>query len=232
MPRKTCGFGFSCAAMMLQPGLEPQNCPNFKTCGGATQLTPEEEVELIRVREIRWQQAQEEFRRIQERIRVTRHRAAIMMLMARGCPQTPESLGVIQPIAAIETHLEALRSHLEQFSGKYVAPEACEIHEYSVKRPYGKYGYNKLTAETAIFEPSEKDTKVRVIHLSHADDPRCLEGQRGVDRRNHLTQIRTQLRLAEAALRQAALLAEAAIGADKVLAIDTEEQLELFSLTS
>ncbi|BAU15917.1 hypothetical protein LEP3755_64830 (plasmid) [Leptolyngbya sp. NIES-3755] len=230
MPRKTCGFGFSCAAMMMQPGLEPQDCPNIKTCGLVTTLTPEEEVELIRVREIQWQQAQEERRRVEERIWVTRHRAAIMMLMARGCSQTLESLGITEPIAEIATHLETLRSHLQHFQGKYIAPEACEIHRYSVKRPYGKYGYNKLTAETAIFEPSEKETKVRVIHLSHDDDPRNLEGQRGIDRRNSLTQIRTQLKLAEAALAQAVALASVAVEGEEVLAMNLEEQLELFPI--
>lgn len=191
-------------------------------------LTPEEEVELIRVREIQWPQAQEEWRRIEERIRVTRHRAAIMMLIARGCPQTPEGLGATEPIDTIATHLETLRSHIQQFEGKYIAPEACEVHEYSVKRPYGKYGYNKLTAETAIFEPAEKETKVKVIHLSHDDDPRNLEGRRGIDRRNHLTQIRTQLKLAEAALGQAVTLASIAVQGEEVLAIDSEIQLELF----
>lgn len=228
MPRKTCGFGFSCAAMMMQPGLEPKDCPNFKACGSATTLTPEEGVELIRIREIRWQQAQEEYRRLQERIRVTRHRAATMMLMARGCPQTLESLGVTESITGIDAHLETLRSHLQHFEGKYIAPEACEIHHYSVKRPYGKYGYNKLTAETAIFEPSEKETKVKVIHLSHDDDPRNLEGQCGIDRHNALTQIRTQLKLAEAAFAQAVALASIAVGSDGILATGSERQLELF----
>lgn len=213
----------------MQPGLEPRDCPNFKACGSVTTLTPEEEVELIRIREVRWQEAQEEYQRFQERIRVTRHRAAVMMLMARGCPQTPESLGVTELIAEIDVHLETLRAHLQHFEGKYIAPEACEVHQYSVKRPYGKYGYNKLTAEAAIFEPSEKETKVRVIHLSHDDDPRNLEGQRGIDRRNALTQIRTQLKLAEAALTQASALALNAIEDDRVLAASTEIQLELFA---
>jgi hypothetical protein len=228
MPRKTCGFGFSCAAMMMQPGLEPKDCQNFKACGSATTLTPEEEVELIRIREIRWQQAQEEYRRFQERIRVTRHRAAVMMLMARGCPQTPESLEVTESISVIDAHLETLRSHLQHFEGKYIAPEACEIHQYSVKRPYGKYRYNKLTAEAAIFEPSEKEAKVRVIHLSHDDDPRNLEGQHGIDRRNTLTQIRTQLKLAEAALVQAVALASIAVESAETIATNSEIQLELF----
>jgi hypothetical protein len=38
--------------MMLQPGLEAKDCPNYETCGSVSELTPEEEVDLIRVREV------------------------------------------------------------------------------------------------------------------------------------------------------------------------------------
>lgn len=70
MPRKKCAFGFSCAAMMIQPGLTAEDCPNRETCGVLTELTPEEEVELIRVREAEAQQRREETERIREVIRV------------------------------------------------------------------------------------------------------------------------------------------------------------------
>ncbi|NJL40566.1 MAG: hypothetical protein HC899_30340, partial [Leptolyngbyaceae cyanobacterium SM1_4_3] len=127
MPRKKCGFGFSCAAMMLQPGLEPEDCPNYRTCGSASELTPEEEVELIRVREVQQQEAQEQWERIQERIRVSRHWAAVTMLMERGCPQSLENFGVTDSMALIETQLQELRSQAERFAeGCYIAPDSCE----------------------------------------------------------------------------------------------------------
>lgn len=95
MPRKICGLGFDCASMMLQPGLlDSGECLNYKTCGSAVKLTPDEEIELIRVRQIESQQRQQEWERIQETFRTTRRQAALMMLMSRGCPQTAESLGV------------------------------------------------------------------------------------------------------------------------------------------
>ena len=201
MPRKKCGFGFSCAAMMLQPGLEPTNCPNYETCGSASELTSEEAVELIRVREVQWQEAQQQVERIQERIRVSRHWAAVMMLMERGCPQSMENFGVTDSIASIEMRIQELRSHVEQFTeGCYIAPDNCEAHRYNVKRPSGIYWYNKLTSRQAIFEPEEKEEKVKVVHLSHDDDPRNTEGRLGIERRNRLRRLQTQLQITEEAL--------------------------------
>lgn len=210
MPRKKCGFGFSCAAMMLQPGLEAKDCPNYETCGSASELTPEEEVELIRVREVQRQEAQQQWERIQERIRVSRHWAAVTMLTERGCPQSLENFGVIDSMELIAVRLQELRSRAEQFTqGCYIAPDSCEAHRYNVKRPSGTYWYNKLTSREAIFEPEEKEEKVKVIHLSHDDDPRNTEGRLGIERRNRLHQLQTQLQIAEGALEQAiALLSE------------------------
>lgn len=201
MPKRKCGFGFSCAAMMMQPGLEPTDCPNYKTCGSASQLTPEEEVELIRVREIqmqeaeiRWQEQVQQWEQVQERIRVSRKSAAIAMLMQRGCPQPVENFCFTDSISSIEAQLQVLRSHLEQFTTEcYIAPASCEAHRYNVKRPSGVYGYNKLSSKEAIFEPEEKAEKVKVIHLSHDDDPRNTEGRLGIERRNRLHQVQTQL---------------------------------------
>jgi hypothetical protein len=200
MPRKKCGFGFSCAAMMLQPGLEAKDCPNYETCGSASELTPEEEVELIRVREEQWE-------RVQERIRVSRHWAAVTMLTERGYPQSLENFGVIDSMESIAMQLQELRSRTEQFTqGCYIAPDSCEAHCYNVKRPSGTYWYNKLTSREAIFEPEEKEEKVKVIHLSHDNDPRNIEGRLGIERRNRLHQLQTQLQIAEGALEQAIAL--------------------------
>lgn len=200
MPRKKCAFGFSCSAMMLQPGLTAENCPNRETCGVLTELSPEEEVELVRIqqaqaqqRQEEWQQREAEAERVREVVRVSSRQAAAMMLLARGCSQTPESLGVTEALAQVEARLDQLRAQLSQYEGTYVAPTDCELHHYNVKRPRGTYEYNKLTAATPIFEPSEKETKVRVIHLSHDDDPRNLEGRAGIERRNKLLSLKARL---------------------------------------
>lgn len=73
--------------MMLLVGLEPKDCPNYKTCGSDSELTLEE-VELMLVREVESQHRQQEWGRVHERIRVSRQQAAVMMLLARGCPQS------------------------------------------------------------------------------------------------------------------------------------------------
>lgn len=217
MPKKKCGFGFSCAAMMMQPGLEPKDCLNYKACGSASELTPEEVVEIIRVREIqrqeaeiRWQEHVQQWEQVQERIRVSRCSAAIAMLQQRGCPQTLDNFSITGSIASIEMQLQQLRSHLEQFTTDcYIAPDSCEAHCYSVKRPSGTYGYNKLTSKEAIFEPEEKQEKVKVLHLSHDDDPRNTEGRRGIERRNRLHQVQSKIDIATRILEEAiALLGE------------------------
>lgn len=207
MPRKKCAFGFSCASMMLEPGLTAEHCPNAEVCGTLTELTPLEEVELIRVRQVereRREEAerewQEQWERIQERFRVNQRQAAQMMLISRGCPQSIDSLGVSEAMAAVESRLSELWSRLGEFEGVYIAPPACEVHAYNVKRPSGTYFYNKLTAEAPIFEPSEKNQKVRVIHLSHEDDARNLEAREGIERRNKLLGLAARLIQIEQAL--------------------------------
>lgn len=168
--------------MLLQPGLTAEGCPNRETCGILTELTPEEEVELIRVRQGE-----------RERVRVSQRQAAAMMLLSRGCPQSPDSLGVSEVLAQVEARLDQLREQLAQFNEVYIAPPDSETHRYNVKRPRGTYTYNKLTAQSPIFEPSEKQQKVTVIHLSHDDDARNLEGREGIERRNKLLHLRTAL---------------------------------------
>lgn len=182
-------------------------------CATLTELTPEEEVELIRVRqgererreeaEREWQ---EEWERVQERFRVNQRQAAAMMLMSRGCPQSIDSLGVSEAMVSVESRLSELWLRLGEFEGVYIAPPACEVHSYNVKRPSGTYFYNKLTAETAIFEPSERQQRVRVIHLSHDDDARNLEAREGIERRNKLLSLAARLARIEQAL--TAVLAE------------------------
>ena len=207
MPIKKCRFGFSCAGMMMQPGLTAEDCPNRDVCGILHELTPDEQVELQRVREAErqeWEAGREERQaeaeRYLETIRVNQRQAATMMLMSRGCPQSPESLGVTDAISAVASRLEELRSQLAGLEEIYVAPPDCEAHHYNVKRPRGTYEYNKLTAGTPIFEPSERTEKVRVIHLSHDDDGRNLVGREGIDKRNKLLRLAGQLRQMEQVL--------------------------------
>ena len=192
MARKKCGLGFDCGSMMLHPGIDPGQCENYQTCGAALELTPEEEFELLQARQaensIQW-----------ERIRLNRSQAAAMMLMSRACPQTPESLGVVEIAEQVNAKLCDFILLLGQYDGKFIAAESCETHTYNVKRSK-TYWYNKLTAANSIFEPAEKTEKVRVIHLSHDSDPRNLEARLGIERRNQLTQARTQLSIASAAL--------------------------------
>jgi hypothetical protein len=217
MPIKKCGFGLNCADMMLQHGLEPVDCPNYQTCGSASELTPDEEVELIRVREIErqvraaeYQEARQQLERIRESIWMSRRSAAIEMLLSRGCSQTLESFGVNDSLTSIEQRIQTFRTCVEQFTtNRYIAPDNCEAHRYNVKRPYGTYWYNKLTSPEPIFEPAEEECKVKVLHLSHDDDPRNLEGRRGIERRNRLHLAETKLQVAAAALEEAiALLSE------------------------
>lgn len=236
MPQKRCGLGFDCGSMMLQPGIDPGDCENYLACGAATRLTPEEEFQLIRIREIRQQEYDyqreidaQEYERLREILQVNRRQAAIMMLMSRGCSQTPESLGVMQLVSAITTKIEESALLLGQFEGRYIAPK-CEVHIYNVKRPGGVYQYNKLTSGEAIFEPSEKTEKVKVIHLSSDNDPRNLEARAGVERRNKLMQARTQMNVALQALSTAVelltsssleVLPQARTQVNPVLAVDS-----------
>ncbi|MEW6495857.1 MAG: hypothetical protein AB1589_25555 [Cyanobacteriota bacterium] len=183
MPKKRCGFGFDCAGMMMQPGVEASDCLNYEVCGAAQEYTDEDVIELVRVREER-----------RERIRISRGEAARMMLMQRGCSQTPESFGVTQLISEIESTLNEIKEKFRQFEGHYIAPSGAEVHQYTVKRRGRLYQYEKLSSQEAIFEPVERSQKVKVVHLGHSNDPRCLKVQEGIERRNRLTQSRSQLR--------------------------------------
>jgi hypothetical protein len=46
MPIRMCAYGFSCASMMMAPGLTAEDCPNKTVCGTIRQLTDEDRVEL------------------------------------------------------------------------------------------------------------------------------------------------------------------------------------------
>lgn len=189
MPTELCAYGFSCAAMMLHPGLTAIDCPNKDECGTIIQLTEEDRVELYRAR-------LENNRRIVEQVRMTREQTASYLLSSRGCPQTAESLGVTEAVRQLREAIAHLESTIEELSAGYIAPFGAEAHRYTVKRPYGTYEYNKLTSKEAIFPPQIKEEEVKTIHLSKDTDPRNIEGRAGIERRNRSLAIATRVRLA------------------------------------
>ena len=232
MPKKKCGLGFDCASMMMQPGIDPADCLNFQTCGVAYELTPDEQLELIQVRERereqaqqRQQEAQIEMERIQERILVSRKQAARMMLMSRGCPQSLDSLGINDLITNLNEQLSQLSQKLlEATQDQYIPPKEVEVHTYNVKRGKKKkvFEYNKLIASEAIFKPVERTREirrngikiminvevVRMIHLSKDEDARNIVARESIELRNKLTKIETILKNAQQLIDEASNLIE------------------------
>ena len=196
MPTELCAYGFSCASMLMQPGLTAIDCPNKHTCGTIIQLTEEDRVELYRAR-------LENNRRIVEQVRMSREQTASYLLSTRGCPQTAESLGVTEAVRQLKEAIAHLESTIEELNTGYIAPPGAEAHRYTVKRPSGNYEYNKLTSKSAIFPPQQEEKEVKVIHLSKDTDPRNIEGRAGIERRNRLGAIATGVRLATEILNQA-----------------------------
>lgn len=85
-----------------------------------------------------------------------------MMLMLKGCPQTLDSLDLLDSLALIESQIAELRERLEPFSSDcYIAPAGCEARCNNVKRPSRTYRYNNLTSNRAIFKPEEQSAKAR-----------------------------------------------------------------------
>lgn len=193
---KRCTFGFDCAAMFLEPGLLPKDCPNLFTCKGLPNLAPDTQARIRRVMGL-------EGDRTLEILALYSNEAARLMLLMRGNSQTPNSLGAIAAIDQLQATLTRMRNQLDNYGPTtYIAPTNVEAHTYSVKRPSGSYQYNKLTALEAIFEPSERTEKVKVIHLSHDDDPRNTEAKAGIDRRNKILQLAAKLNAFEQSVRE------------------------------
>jgi len=230
MPKKVCGFGFDCASMLLQPGLQPAECPNYSTCGRATRLTPDEEVELVRVRQeqqaqqiLQQRRAQQQYQHQQEIWRTTRRQLATEMLLRRGCPQALQQYIPGETLQQMTETIAQLQQQLTaQFQDSYIPPEGTVAHRYWVHRGYASYPYNKLMAPSALFAPAQEEQNVRMIHLSRDDDPRNLEARKGITRMQRLTAIRSKLQLAQAALDQAIELAEATI--EPYWATDIEDE--------
>ena len=209
MAEKRCGLGFSCASMMQQAELRVGNCPNLAVCGIAQRLEPDAEFELVRSGSSGI-----------ETISVNRQSAAVMMLMRRGYSQSLSSFSLYEQITHLSEQLNQLAADIAHYEDCYIVPAGVEAVSYSVKRPgrlietpegmvrqIREYWYNKLMSQSAIFAPAEQEQPVKVIHLSKNNDPRNLEGRRGVARRNQLNQIVTQLRIVRSAIAKARELA-------------------------
>lgn len=223
MPKKKCGLGFDCASMMIQPGIDPADCLNYETCGSAYELTPDEQLELIRVREREREEAQQERERIQERILISRKQAARMMLMSRGCPQSLDSIGITDAIVDLTGQLSQLSQALsEATQDQYIPPKEVEVHKYNVKRKGKVFEYNKLMAGEAVFKPVEKTREirrngikiminvevVRMIHLSKDEDARNIVARESIELRNKLSKVETLLKNAQQLIDEASNLIE------------------------
>lgn len=193
MPKKKCAFGFNCGAMLASPGLLAEDCPNNQVCGLIADLSSEEQVALYQLRH-------GESDIIREELKLTKQNAARLLLMMRGYPQSPSSFGIPETLKTIMSQLENLNNHLAAFEDQYIPPQGSEVHTYKVKRPWGVYQYNKLSADQAVFKSSEREGKVKAIHLSHDNDPRNLEAREGIARRNRLQKLATRLEQISASL--------------------------------
>lgn len=214
---------FDCASMMIQPGIDPGDCLNYQTCGSAYELTPDEQLELIQIREREREEAQRERERIEERILISRKQAARMMLMSRGCPQSLDSLGITDVITGLEEQLSHLSQKLlEATQEQYIPPLGVEVHKYNVKRGKKIFEYNKLMAGEAIFRPIEKTREVRrngikiminvevvrMIHLSRDEDARNIVARESIELRNKLSKVETLLKNAQQMINEASDLME------------------------
>ena len=199
---KVCQYGFSCASMLLQPGLTAEDCPNQKVCGTIIQLTEEERAELYAAR-------MENNRRIVQTVMMSPQEAAQRLLRDRGCPQTAETIGVEESNVDLINAIAACQEMIAEFTLSYVAPTGVEAHRYLVKRPYGTYEYNKLTSKQAIFPPQQEENEVKVLHLSRDTDPRNILGRSGIERRNKILYLKMQIEKATEILTKAMETVEA-----------------------
>ena len=172
--------------MLLQPGLTAEECPNQSVCGTIIQLTEEEQAQLYEAR-------MENNRRVVQTVLMSPQRAAQRLLNDRGCPQTNETIGVEESIVALIERIAQCQEIIAELSSSYVAPPGAEAHRYLVKRPYATYQYNKLTSKEAIFPPQQESQEVKVLHLSRDTDPRNILGRSGIERRNRILLLKTQI---------------------------------------
>ena len=206
---KVCQYGFSCATMLLQPGLTAEDCPNNKVCGTIIQLTEEERAELYAARI-------ENNRRIVQTVMMSQQGAAQRLLRERGCPQTAETIGIEESAVALISAIATCQEMIAELTSSYVAPPGVEAHRYLVKRPHATYQYNKLTSKSAIFPPQQESNPVKVLHLSRDTDPRNILGRSGIERRNRILLLKTRIEKATELLSAAMETIEATSTSDVV----------------
>ena len=168
------------------PGLTAEDCPNKEVCGTIIQLTESERAELRAAR-------MENNRRVVETVMMSPSSAAQRLLRDRGCSQTAETLGVEQSAIALIDAIATCQDKIAELTSSYVAPPGVEAHRYSVKRPYNTYQYNKLTSKESIFPPQQEENEVKVLHLSRDTNPRNILARSGIERRNRILLLKTQI---------------------------------------
>ena len=132
-------------------------------------------------------------RRVVQTVLMSPQRAAQRLLRDRGCPQTAETIGIEESTVALIDAIAACQEMIADLTSSYVALPTVEAHRYLVKRPYATYQYNKLTSKEAIFPPQQEEQEVKVLHLSRDTDPRNILGRSGIERRNRILLLKTQI---------------------------------------
>ena len=147
--RQNCPYGFSCASMMLQPGIVAHDCENLEECkslahvsGASWDAIDQPTFDLVQYVEERrqyWsdrdQAYQEQVERIRYRREVRQHEAAVIMLQQRGNPLSFESFNLNGLIPQIQASIATIAEKLNTLNQNYIAPFGVEAHIYSVKRP-------------------------------------------------------------------------------------------------
>ncbi|MEL6989353.1 MAG: hypothetical protein AAGK97_16190 [Bacteroidota bacterium] len=81
---------------------------------------------------------------------------------------------------------------------------------------------------TAVTKDEEGNSKTcKVIHLSHSDNARNIQGRLGIERRNKLNKIRTRLLQAKRLLDEATAIAQEEYSFDDILMQSREAANEL-----
>lgn len=195
----------------------------------------------------------EEMRRYRRVIVIRQHEAATLMLKTRGNHQEYESFGLEELASSTAEVLGYVNNDLERLAAAndntYIAPDGIEAHVYNVKRPprnsfpdhwtlqevrqeQNIYYYHKITSKEAQFRGMEKDDdgnfkSCKVIHLSHSDNARNIQGRLGIERRNKLNKIRTKLQQARQLLIDAKLIAQEEYSFEDILTQSQEAANEL-----
>ena len=162
------------------------------------------------------------------------HESSADRLISFGNHQSFQSFCIKEKISQLEESLSKLKLHLSNLNRGYIAPKGVEVHSYNVKHTLsGKssegssleeiekcqkiYKYHKLTSKIPQFKkPLDKSNSVedngkknsKVIHLRKRCIEDYIQARLGIERRNRLSKIKTQVEQAEIALWKAEKLAD------------------------